>query len=811
MLPLQNSMIIPSAGDAKCPPTMYEEKSHVCCLLCPPGTFKFEDCKGNGGMPVCLSCMDETFMETSGNATHCNPCSTCSEHEISQPCQAKQNTKCHCKDGFYRSDPSQPCQPENTQLKIMTSIIVGFIVLVFIVSLLLFYLRKCNPRIQEFNMERRGFLTDGTFQQYNEFLANKTQNIALYGYKLGEYVLLQNIFVQPLLKNQRCTMEVNDYEFISNAKKYSQVTNNLTETFGRNKLFQPKTENGKKPRLVVLVGVPGIGKTTLTQNIVHQLATGVNLFYFEFKIIVYITLRKLNNLTDPMSLRELLRNEYRGLECIIYSVFESQKILLILDGLDELNNPIDLEIACSDPKKKTSVENIIAGIVGGNLLPGASVLLTTRPVALNQLAALRIDNIFEIVGFSNSEQNEYFSKFYKNDELGCRVLRCLENNENIFQFCYLPVFCYIVGLAIQPRLEETLASGLVSSTLTELFSTFLLFIIKSHNAEPSMSREMITCFARMALWGMQKNIQLFGEDDLKTFEIDYGSLHTNNGIFLGEIFKSEERKGTKMYSFIHHTVQEFFASLALYLTVPELNCTSNPVDEVIESFEGRTHGRNDAFKLFCIGLASRQSWENFDSVLGFASQHSQEQITNWLRRSIEQPQSDKCKLLSFMHHLYELHEPTAICSVLGSTSTIDVSLTRLYPLDVTAIAHVLQSLTRPLDKFWLNGCEIGPEDVRKLLKVLLKCKQLRLGENKIGDEGVKILIEDVENDAGIFEDLNLWDCNLTDDSGDSLIKLINKNKTLKVIRLGCNNFSEGWKTKLESQEAQRPGLHITVW
>ena len=177
-------------------------------------------------------------------------------------------------------------------------------------------------------------------------------------------------------------------------------------------LFKEETDtNGEIPRKILVVGRAGIGKTMLTRKIQYDWANDISEVY-RGKILFYYQLRWFNiEAWHNMTVEEFLRHgtehfsRNSNFETIFQQILEDPTTaILIFDGLDELNvNLSDLETAGSvqnDDSSALSSTDIFLKLSMGNLLDGATVVITSRPNASEVYLKLRFDRQVEILGFT---------------------------------------------------------------------------------------------------------------------------------------------------------------------------------------------------------------------------------------------------------------------------------------------------------------------------------------------------------------------------------------------------------------------------
>ncbi|XP_032871898.1 NACHT, LRR and PYD domains-containing protein 12-like [Amblyraja radiata] len=159
------------------------------------------------------------------------------------------------------------------------------------------------------------------------------------------------------------------------------------EKIRTDQLFQNvSASKSKSGNSSAVAGVPGIGKTTMVQKIVHDWATGK--IYQQFQFVFSFKFRDLNTIKDRINLRELILEQYPYFENMLREVWKNPEgLLFIFDGLDEFKGRIDFADSrrdtepkhqCPDPEWWCEVSDIVYSLIQHKLLPGCSVLVTLR-------------------------------------------------------------------------------------------------------------------------------------------------------------------------------------------------------------------------------------------------------------------------------------------------------------------------------------------------------------------------------------------------------------------------------------------------
>jgi Leucine-rich repeat (LRR) protein len=336
-------------------------------------------------------------------------------------------------------------------------------------------------------------------------------------------------------------------------------------------LFHPNRDTmGEFPRSILAIGRPGIGKTFLTQKILRDWANGIDEYYSD-KIVFFFKFRwfneNINKLTN-ISLKTFLQFGTGLSEEKFESIYEEiakepQKAILIFDGLDEYHgDPISCldqsPIIPNDLNTGTSAMNLFIKLVLGDLLKGATVVVTSRPTADDFYSRLDFDRNVEIIGFTSDKIEEYVSRFCDNNntnDLKTKIWNHIKSSSELLNVCYIPVNCFVVcvtlsGCLSDPRNE----TGALPTTLTELYQTAIDHFEKHHhrNADRnSTAHEALKKLQRLAFLGMESGQLVFNQvlfdEQMKTS----GLLNRlSNPIFPQQA----------QFCFIHLTIQEFIAA-----------------------------------------------------------------------------------------------------------------------------------------------------------------------------------------------------------------------------------------------------------
>ena len=294
-------------------------------------------------------------------------------------------------------------------------------------------------------------------------------------------------------------------------------------------LFYPnKDTKGNSPRTILAVGRPGIGKTVLTEKIIRDWANGIDTFYcdkivFSYKFRWFNIIDELQNLSLKMFLRYGTGLNEEKFESIFEEILkEPQKAIFIFDGLDEFDGDLINHLDQSqglpnDPNSCMSAMTLFTKLTYGNLLQGATVLVTSRPIADNFYTRLNFGRSVEIIGFTSDKIEEYVSKFCDNidrHDLKPRIWSHVSSSSDLLNLCYIPVNCFIICVTISECLiHPRNATGALPTTLTELYQTAIDYFAEHHNKNvgETFSQQTLRKLQELAFHGIEHRQLVFNK------------------------------------------------------------------------------------------------------------------------------------------------------------------------------------------------------------------------------------------------------------------------------------------------------------
>ena len=315
-------------------------------------------------------------------------------------------------------------------------------------------------------------------------------------------------------------------------------------------------EECEKPRVVLIEGQPGMGKTTYCQKLAYDWSVqdiSPEACFPKVEMLLVLKCRHMTtaNIEDAIDDQLLpLDVGKREKENFFHFIRCNQsKILLVLDGLDEMSDDL---LKCILP------------LIQGKVFPYTHLLLTAR-----HEAGLKVrrycDTLLEIVGYTDKDADRYIKKYFKSHEdpkLAIKLVRILNRNRQLRELTSNPLNTALLCLVC----EDT--RGIFPSNRTKLYDELVSCALRRYFAKKGGSVDdndpikacetQLNQLGKMALKALLKDQLDFSAEELTSHSTE----------FLEFGFLSREAGASKIrpkpnYAFTHKTFQEYFAAFHL--------------------------------------------------------------------------------------------------------------------------------------------------------------------------------------------------------------------------------------------------------
>ena len=336
----------------------------------------------------------------------------------------------------------------------------------------------------------------------------------------------------------------------------SKVTKDISKIFQTDYTDSRETV-AKPPKVILIEGAPGIGKTVLAKKIAYLWAKKELLVDVTILFLLFLRDPNLHNINTLEQLIQYVSRKHldgKQVENCIAQI-KKLKVGIVMDGFDELHHG----------------NSFIAALIKGSVFDDSIVVLTSRPTALHLHG--KVDRRVEILGFAQEERDKYISESLDSPDQRKQLQDYLKCQPVINGLIYVPLHSAILLYLYKVQ-------SMLPETYTEMNESFILHTIYrslTKDARPVTAVDsikdlpedilgIVKGLSKVAFMGLQKDQFVFSYNQIKTNcpEIENSIPGAFNGFGLLQVVGYLPKRGAGpniSFYFLHFTMQEFLAAL----------------------------------------------------------------------------------------------------------------------------------------------------------------------------------------------------------------------------------------------------------
>ena len=553
-------------------------------------------------------------------------------------------------------------------------------------------------------------------------------------------------------------------------------------------IFRPHPDR-PKPRILLIEGEPGMGKTTYSQKLAYDWENKQDEWDTSFPSIEVLLLLRCNDVKsgiweaiDDQLLPDDIDEQAK--ENFFKYIRENQaKCLLLLDGLDEADSfKLDMYYA----------------LVQSKLLPACHIVITSRHEVGKKVRPY-CDAMWEIVGFTKEDAESFIRKYFKGKEHLAKELikRILRSNYSVLTTGH-PL--ETLGELTKNPLNTALLcclfedfEGVLPTSRSELYVEIVVFVLRRYeekNRLKSSNKDLIS--------GYMEELLLLGSFALESllegesyFVKDEDTVKLINFEFLSFQQGGAKRKPCTRCAFLHKSFQEFFAGffLAFQVISKERDFTSVVDDK-------RYLDKLRQVFLFMSGIIASRSEE---TAMSFFIVIAKKISSAEDRKSY---MSLACESLLECSSVQDSLETRLVCSLgkhldMSSLTKVNFGETGIHDAGAAAISMAL-TVNSSLTSLVLSSNSIGSAGASSLSQALTansSLTSLNLGGNSIGDAGASSLCQALTANSSLTS-LDLVLNSIGDAGVSSLSQALTAYSSLTSLDLGGNSIGDAGASSL---------------
>ena len=546
---------------------------------------------------------------------------------------------------------------------------------------------------------------------------------------------LKNVFTRPRI--------------VAKEKTCGKVTHEVTSMTG---IFTPH-EDCQQPKVVLIEGESGMGKTTYCRKLAYDWATRQGRKWDDsfpgVELLLLLRCREIESsiweAIEEQILPEDIKPEVRDM-FIQFLRENPSKLLLVLDGIDEAH-----------PEKLT----LFRRLIGKEVLPGCFIVLTSCHEVASNIRPYT-DTLLEIVGFMRTDAECFIRKYFQQPgktHLAETLIEKLQS-ENLNELTRNPLNTLLLCVTFEDL------EGVLPNSRTKLYIEIVLCVLRRYenkNGSSIKDKDLLLVYqkelmilGRMALDSLRKG-KLYLEDNRDDFKRRLLSKFGFVSIQAG----GNKRVPCPRYVFFHKSFQEFFSAFFLAFSVID--------------------GTRDC-KLVANEEYETKLSQVFTFMGGIIAMHSEATAVSIVKSIVSVLNASDPT--TYIHHTYLILALRFIDECKLSSETLYTKLAHLF-------GRGLVLVDIELERYYLHLRRLGKESFSTIflaLTVNTSLTSLDLSFISIGDEGANSLSQALRVNTSLAS-LDLSGSKIGDEGANSLSKVLRVNNSLTSLNFRGNRIS----------------------
>ncbi|XP_005664915.1 NACHT, LRR and PYD domains-containing protein 9 isoform X2 [Sus scrofa] len=443
-------------------------------------------------------------------------------------------------------------------------------------------------------------------------------------------------------------------------------------------------EAGECSPTVVLQGPEGIGKTTLLRRVMLDWAEGL-LWKDRFSFVFFLNGSEMNKITET-SLVELLSKDWPDASEPIEDIFsQPRKILLIIDGLEEMECVLTLgDSLASDWEQRQAIHCILSSLLQKKMLPEFSLLIALGKMGMRKYSMfLEQTRCIFLTGFSERQKKLYFSYYFHEDNKSLRAFSLVREKIPLLALCQSPFVCWLVCTCLKWQMERGEDLEIACESITSLYVSFLISAFKSagDNCPSKQHRARLKSLCTLAAEGMWTCVFLFGPEDLRRNKV------SESDTLIWVNLRLLQRSGDYL-TFSHPCIQEFCAALFYLFRRPKdmPHPAIGSVTQLVAAAVNEARTLLSWMGIFLFGFSTEKTVSMLEASFGFPlSREIRQEITQSLETLSQcEPIEDVVAFEELFNCLFEAREQDFVTQVMNFFDDFNIYIGSLEQLVVSS-------------------------------------------------------------------------------------------------------------------------------